>query len=84
MSQDVLDDWIAFLVPTYNNREIARSFHVGQERVRAVRNSQTTHTQLLHRMGRPAKATPEITQVVIELTLQHPHFSDFQITQISE
>jgi hypothetical protein len=36
-------------------------------------------------MGRPTKGTPEIKQVVIELTPLHPNFSDFQITQtISE
>jgi DNA-directed RNA polymerase specialized sigma54-like protein len=33
-------------------------------------------------MDRSAKATLEITQAVIQLTLHHPNFSDFQIAQI--
>jgi hypothetical protein len=33
-------------------------------------------------MGRSTKATPQIKQTVIELTLQHPNFADLQITQI--
>jgi hypothetical protein len=33
-------------------------------------------------MGRAAKATLEIKQFMIKLRLQHPHFFDFQISQI--
>jgi hypothetical protein len=31
-------------------------------------------------MGRPTKATLQIKQAVIELTLQHPNFADLEIT----
>jgi hypothetical protein len=33
-------------------------------------------------MGRTTKVRPQIKQVVIELTLQHPNFADLQIAQI--
>jgi hypothetical protein len=33
-------------------------------------------------MVRPTKATAQIKQEVIELTLQHPHFAELQIAQI--
>jgi hypothetical protein len=33
-------------------------------------------------MGRLAKGTPEIRQAFIEVMLQNPNFSDFQIAQI--
>jgi hypothetical protein len=33
-------------------------------------------------MGRPTQVTPQIKQVLIGLTLQHPNFPDFQIAQI--
>jgi hypothetical protein len=82
MSQDVLDDWIASLLSTSSNREIAKLVHVGQDRVRAVRAAQADHTRILHQMDRPTKVTPQIKQVVIELTLQHPNFADLQISQI--
>jgi transposase len=77
MRQDVLNGWIAFRL-----LEIARVVHVGQDRIRAVRKAQVEPTRFLHRMGRPAKATPEIKQAVIERMLQHPNFSDFQVAQI--
>jgi hypothetical protein len=73
MSQDILDDWIASLLPTRSNREIAKLVHVGQDRVRAVRAVrtvrvvravQTDHTQILHQMGRSTKVTPQIKQAV--------------------
>jgi hypothetical protein len=52
MSQDILDDWIASLLSTRSNREIARLIHVGQDRVRAVRAAQADHMQILRQMGR--------------------------------
>jgi hypothetical protein len=82
MSQDVLDDWIASLLSTHSNREIAKLVHVGQDRVRAVRAVQANHTQILHQMGRLTRVTPQIKQALIELRLQHPNFADLQIAQI--
>jgi hypothetical protein len=82
MSQDVLDDWIASLLSTRSNREIAKLVHVGQDRVQAVRAAQADHTRILHQMGPPTKVTPQIKQAVIELTLQHPNFAYLQIAQI--
>jgi hypothetical protein len=69
MSQDVLDDWIASLLSTRSNREIAKLVHVGQDRVRAVQAAQTDHTRILHQMGRPTKVIPQVKQAVIELKL---------------
>jgi hypothetical protein len=80
--QDVIDDWITSLLSTRSNREITKLVHVGQDRVRAVRAAQADHTRILHQMGRPTKVTPQIKQTVIELTLQHSNFADFQIAQI--
>jgi hypothetical protein len=37
---------------------------------------------ILHQMGGPTKVAPQIKQVVIELTLQHPNFADLHIAQI--
>jgi hypothetical protein len=82
MSQDVLDNWIASLLSTRGNREIVKLIHVGQDRVRAVRAAQADQTQILHQMGGPTKVTPQIKQLVIELTLQHPNFADLQVTQV--
>jgi hypothetical protein len=80
-SRDILDDWIASLLSTRNNREIANLVQIGQGRVRAVRAAQADHTQMIHQMGGPTKVTPQVKQVVIELTLQHPSFADLQINQ---
>jgi hypothetical protein len=66
MSQDVLDDWIASLLSTGSNREIAKLVHVGQDRVRAVRAAHADHTRILHYVGCPTKVTPQIKQAVIE------------------
>jgi hypothetical protein len=82
MNQDVLDDWIASLLSTRSNREIAKLVHVGQDLVRAVRAAQADHTRTLHQMDRPTKVTLQIKQAVIKLTLQHPNFADLQIAQI--
>jgi hypothetical protein len=82
MSQEVLDNWIASLFLTRGNREIAKLFLVGQDRVRAVRAAQADHTQILHQMGRLTKFTPQVKQAVIELKLQHPNFADLQTAQI--
>jgi transposase len=85
MSQDILEDWIAFLLSTRSNREIAKLVHVSQDRVRAIRAAQADHTRILHQMGRPTKVTPQIKQEVIELMLQDLKIADLQITQsISE
>jgi hypothetical protein len=82
MSQDVLDDWTASLLSARSSREIAKLVHVGEDRVRAVRAVQADHTRILRQIGCPTKATPQIKQAVIELTLQHPNFADLQIAQI--
>jgi transposase len=82
MSQDVLSDLIASLLSTRSNREIAKFVHVGQDRVRDGRAAYSDYMRILHQMGRPTKVTPQIKQAVIELTLQHPNFSDLQIAQI--
>jgi transposase len=82
MSQGVLDDWIASILSTRSIREISKLVHVVQDRVRAVRTTQADHTRMLHQMDRPTKVTPQIKQVLIELTLQHSNFADLQIAQI--
>jgi hypothetical protein len=82
MSQDVLDDWIASLLSTRSNRKTAKLVHVGQDWVRAVRATQVDHTRILHQVGRPTKVRPQIKQTMIELTLQHPNFTDLHTAQI--
>jgi hypothetical protein len=62
MSQDVLDDWIASLLSTRSNMEIAKLVHVGQDRVRAVRAAQADHTRILHRIGHPVKVPQIISE----------------------
>jgi hypothetical protein len=62
MNQDVLDDWIASLLSTRSNGEIATLVHVGQDRVRAGRAAQADHMRILHRLGRPTKITAQIKQ----------------------
>jgi transposase len=80
-SADPLDDWIAFLLPTHSLRQIHRIVHVGRDRIRAVRDSYAAGLRLMHRLGPPRKATLEIKQAVINLTIQHPSLSDFHIAE---
>jgi hypothetical protein len=47
MSQNALDDWIASLLSTRSNREIARLVQVGQDRVRVLRAAQADHRRIL-------------------------------------
>jgi transposase len=70
------------LLSTRSNKEIAKLVHVGQDRVRSVRAAQADPTRIFLQMGRPTKVTPQIKQMVIQLTLQHLNFADLQITQI--
>jgi hypothetical protein len=58
MIQHVLDDWIASLLSTHSNREIAKLVHVGQDRVLAVRAAQADHTRILHQMDPRTKVAP--------------------------
>jgi hypothetical protein len=58
---------------------IAAHVHVGRERVRAVRNARHARLQLLHQLGPPIKATPDVKSQIIELTIAHPTFSDLQL-----
>jgi hypothetical protein len=82
MDHDSLDDWIISLLSNHIVRQIARLVHVGFDRVRAVRDAHISGRKLLHRLGAPCKATPEIEQSVVDLTSRHPKFSDFQIAQM--
>jgi transposase len=79
MQPKVLDDWVTSLLPTYNIRKIAAICHLSRDRIRAIRDAERS---ALHLRGRPAKATPEIKQAVVELTFQHPTFSDLQIAHL--
>jgi hypothetical protein len=82
MQPQLLDDWVASLLLVYNIRKIAAICHLSRDRIRAVRDAQRPDARLLHLWGRPAKATPEIKQAMLELTLQHPAFSDLQIAHL--
>jgi hypothetical protein len=84
MSRDVLDDWIACLLSTRSNREVSKLVHVGQDRVQAVRAAQADDKRILHQIGRPTKATPQIKQAVIKLTLQHLNFADLHKSFVSD
>jgi hypothetical protein len=69
MKPQLLDDWVASLLPTYIIRKIAATCHLSRDRIRAIRDAHRSDARLLHLRGRPAKATPEVKQVVVELTL---------------
>jgi hypothetical protein len=82
MDHESLDDWIISLLSNHTIRQIAKLLHVSVNRVRAVRDAHLSGAKLFHRLGAPCKATPEIKQSVIDLTILHPNFSDFQIAQM--
>jgi transposase len=82
MQPQLLDDWVASLLPTYSIRKIAAICHLSRDRIRAIQDAQRSDARLLHLRGRPAKATLETKQEVVELTLQHSPFSDLQIAHL--
>jgi hypothetical protein len=79
MDHESLDDCVISLLSNHTIRQIAKLLHVSANRVRAVRDAHLSGAKLFHRLGAPCKATPEIRQSVIDVTLLHPNFSDFPI-----
>jgi hypothetical protein len=46
MEAGTLDDWIASILPTHSVRQIARMVHVGQDRIRPVRDAHDASIKL--------------------------------------
>jgi hypothetical protein len=68
MQPQLLEDWVASLLPIYSIRKIAAIYNLSRDRIRAIRGAQRSDARLLRLRGRPAKATPEIKQAAVELT----------------
>jgi transposase len=77
-----IDDAIVLLTPFHSQRWIAGKLKVGRDRIRNVLAAHRQQMRVIHAMGRPVKATPEIKEFIIEATRDNPRLSDAGIIQL--
>jgi transposase len=66
---------------SHSEREIAKTLHVGRDRVHAVLLAFNAHKKIIHQIGRPQKTNPPIKQRIIQLSDQDGHISDERIAE---
>lgn len=80
-----VDQMIWNLHAYLSNRKIAKTIHVGQDRVRDVIREWSRGRRIEHQMGRPKKVTPDVISQIIALSLANGGLSDQSVADaISE